>query len=202
MCSSHDLVYHRTVPESLQRPSLPSLFCVVLCLTSCAWGDDAPTLNGYRPQWWKEAVVYQIYPRSFKDSNGDGIGDLKGISSKLDYLKDLGVDVIWLSPHFDSPNADNGYDIRDYRKVIAEFGTMADFDEMSRAANRKTTLIAITTFGARAKTEIHRTTGRPSSPAPPGNKTRPLANTTSTCSPRSSPTSTGTTRKSATTSTT
>jgi oligo-1,6-glucosidase len=81
-------------------------------------------------KWWKEQVVYQIYPRSFKDSDGDGIGDLKGITSKLDYLTQLGVDIVWLSPHFDSPNADNGYDIRDYEKVMAEFGTMKDFDEM------------------------------------------------------------------------
>ncbi|HSI60684.1 MAG TPA: alpha-glucosidase [Ideonella sp.] len=80
--------------------------------------------------WWKDAVVYQVYPRSFNDSNGDGIGDLPGITARLDYLKALGVDVVWLSPHFDSPNADNGYDIRDYRQVMAEFGTMADFDEM------------------------------------------------------------------------
>ncbi|MBO9706813.1 MAG: alpha-glucosidase [Caulobacter sp.] len=80
--------------------------------------------------WWKDAVVYQIYPRSFMDSDGDGIGDLPGITARLDYLRDLGVDVIWLSPHFDSPNADNGYDIRDYRKVMAEFGTMADFDRL------------------------------------------------------------------------
>jgi oligo-1,6-glucosidase len=87
-------------------------------------------INGYEPAWWKEAVIYQIYPRSFKDSNGDGIGDLPGITSKLDYLKNLGVNVIWLSPHYDSPNADNGYDIRDYRKVMQEFGTMADFDAM------------------------------------------------------------------------
>ncbi len=87
-------------------------------------------INGYLPTWWKEAVVYQVYPRSFKDSNGDGIGDLKGITSKLDYIAGLGVNVIWLSPHYDSPNADNGYDIRDYRKVMTEFGTMADFDEM------------------------------------------------------------------------
>ena len=87
-------------------------------------------INGYEPKWWKEAVVYQVYPRSFKDSNGDGIGDLPGITSKLDYLQKLGVNVIWLSPHFDSPNADNGYDIRDYRKVMKEFGTMADFDAM------------------------------------------------------------------------
>ena len=87
-------------------------------------------INGYEPKWWKEAVVYQIYPRSFQDSNGDGIGDLKGITSRLEYLQKLGVNVIWLSPHFDSPNADNGYDIRDYRKVMTDFGTMADFDAM------------------------------------------------------------------------
>ena len=80
--------------------------------------------------WWKAATVYQVYPRSFNDSNGDGIGDLNGVTEKLDYLQDLGIDVIWLSPHFDSPNADNGYDIRDYRKVMAEFGTMDDFDRM------------------------------------------------------------------------
>src|SRR6202166_2504676 len=93
--------------------------------------DRAPRLiNGYEPKWWKEAVVYQIYPRSFQDSNGDGIGDLKGITSRLDYLRKLGVNVIWLSPHFDSPNADNGYDIRDYRKVMSEFGTMSDFDTL------------------------------------------------------------------------
>ena len=77
-------------------------------------------------KWWKEAVVYQIYPRSFMDSNGDGIGDLNGITSRLDYLKDLGVDVIWLSPVYQSPNDDNGYDISDYRTVYPEFGTMED----------------------------------------------------------------------------
>jgi oligo-1,6-glucosidase len=82
------------------------------------------TINGYTATWWKEATVYRVYPRSFKASNGDGIGDLPGITLKLDYIKNLGVDVIWLSPHFDSPNADNGYDIRDYRKVMNEFGTM------------------------------------------------------------------------------
>ena len=80
--------------------------------------------------WWKEAVIYQIYPRSFMDSNGDGIGDLKGITSRLDYLKYLGVDVIWLSPVYQSPNDDNGYDISDYRDIMDEFGTMEDFDEM------------------------------------------------------------------------
>ena len=78
--------------------------------------------------WWKESVVYQIYPRSFCDSNGDGIGDLKGIISKLDYLKELGVDVVWLSPVYESPNDDNGYDISNYRGIMKEFGTMEDFD--------------------------------------------------------------------------
>lgn len=80
--------------------------------------------------WWKEAVAYQIYPRSFVDTNGDGIGDLKGIISKLDYLKDLGIDVIWICPIFNSPNDDNGYDISDYKDIMADFGTMADFDEL------------------------------------------------------------------------
>ncbi|MDV6332428.1 alpha-glucosidase [Asticcacaulis sp. 201] len=94
---------------------------------------DEITPNGYVRRWWKEAVVYQVYPRSFYDSNGDGIGDLRGIIAKLDHIKGLGVDVIWLSPHFDSPNADNGYDIRDYRRVGTEFGTMADFDALLAA---------------------------------------------------------------------
>ena len=81
-------------------------------------------------QWWKESVVYQIYPRSFKDSNGDGIGDLRGIIEKLDYLQLLGVDVVWLSPVYDSPNDDNGYDIRNYQAIMTEFGTMDDWKEM------------------------------------------------------------------------
>ena len=80
--------------------------------------------------WWKEAIVYQIYPRSFMDSNGDGIGDLQGIISKLDYLQDLGIDVVWLSPCYESPNDDNGYDISDYQKIIKEFGTMNDWDKL------------------------------------------------------------------------
>ncbi|MGB7799663.1 alpha-glucosidase [Buttiauxella sp.] len=80
--------------------------------------------------WWKEAVAYQIYPRSFKDSNGDGIGDLNGITEKLDYLKDLGIDLIWICPMYKSPNDDNGYDISDYQEIMAEFGTMADFDRL------------------------------------------------------------------------
>ena len=85
--------------------------------------------------WWKEAIVYQIYPRSFCDSNGDGIGDLNGITSKLDYLKELGIDVIWLSPVYKSPNDDNGYDISDYEAIMTEFGTMDDFDKMLSEAH-------------------------------------------------------------------
>ena len=88
-------------------------------------------------RWWKESVVYQIYPRSFCDSNGDAIGDLNGITSKLDYLKELGVDVIWLSPVYKSPNDDNGYDISDYQDIMDEFGTMEDFDRMLATAHEK-----------------------------------------------------------------
>ena len=88
-------------------------------------------------KWWKESVVYQIYPRSFMDSNGDGIGDIKGITSKLDYLKELGIDVIWLSPVYQSPNDDNGYDISDYQAIMQEFGNMEDFDEMLAAAHER-----------------------------------------------------------------
>mgnify|MGYP004525660517 FL=1 len=86
-------------------------------------------------KWWKESVVYQIYPRSFCDSNGDGIGDLRGIISKLDYLEELGVDVLWLSPIYKSPNDDNGYDISDYRDIMDEFGTLDDFDELLTKAH-------------------------------------------------------------------
>lgn len=88
-------------------------------------------------KWWKESVVYQIYPRSFMDSNGDGIGDLQGIISKLDYLKNLGVDVIWLSPVYESPNDDNGYDISDYQAIMREFGTMGDWDELLKEIHRR-----------------------------------------------------------------
>lgn len=86
--------------------------------------------------WWKEAVIYQIYPRSFADSNGDGIGDLNGITAHLDYLETLGIDVIWLSPVYKSPNDDNGYDISDYRDIMDDFGTMEDFDRLLAEAHR------------------------------------------------------------------
>ncbi|MBC8593547.1 alpha-glucosidase [Oscillospiraceae bacterium N12] len=88
-------------------------------------------------EWWKGAVIYQIYPRSFKDSNGDGIGDLPGLTSKLDYVQSLGVDAIWLNPIFASPNDDNGYDISDYRDIMNEFGTMEDFDRLLRNIHKR-----------------------------------------------------------------
>ncbi len=88
-------------------------------------------------KWWKEAIVYQIYPRSFKDNDGDGIGDLKGIISKLDYIKSLGVNVVWLNPIYSSPNDDNGYDVSDYRNIMKDFGTMADFDSLLKGMHER-----------------------------------------------------------------
>ena len=88
-------------------------------------------------QWWKESVAYQVYPRSFMDDNGDGIGDLKGITSRLDYIKDLGIDVIWICPMYKSPNDDNGYDISDYQDIMDDFGTMSDFDELLEEVHKR-----------------------------------------------------------------
>lgn len=89
------------------------------------------------PAWWKEAVFYQVYPRSFQDSNGDGVGDLRGVIDRLDYLQSLGVDCVWLSPIFDSPNEDMGYDVRDYRNIMAEMGTLEDADELIRGCHER-----------------------------------------------------------------
>src|SRR5512139_2789523 len=88
-------------------------------------------------KWWQKAVFYQIYPRSFADGNGDGIGDFTGIIQKLDYLQDLGIDALWLSPHFPSPQFDCGYDISDYTGVAAEYGTMADFKLFLTEAHKR-----------------------------------------------------------------
>lgn len=100
---------------------------------------SSDNLAFFRPQrtWWKETIVYQIYPRSFKDSNGDGIGDLNGITEKLDYLHGLGIETLWLNPIFASPNADNGYDISDYRQIMPDFGTMEDFDRLLNEAHAR-----------------------------------------------------------------
>lgn len=85
-------------------------------------------------QWWQRAVIYQVYPQSFQDSNGDGIGDLKGLIQRLDYLQKLGIDAIWLSPVYQSPSQDNGYDISDYQAINPQFGTMADLEALIRQA--------------------------------------------------------------------
>lgn len=88
-------------------------------------------------KWWKNAVVYQVYPRSFQDSNGDGIGDIPGIISRLDYLHELGINVIWLSPVYESPQDDNGYDISDYYGIFHEFGTMEDMESLIAEAGKR-----------------------------------------------------------------
>ena len=111
---------------------------MLLSCTGQHAGSPATTDNDTTDRkWWKEAIVYQLYPRSFKDSDGDGIGDLKGILSKLDYIKSLGVSVVWLNPIYASPNDDNGYDISDYRNIMKDFGTMADFDTLLYEMHRR-----------------------------------------------------------------
>ena len=93
-------------------------------------------------KWWQNAVVYQIYPKSFQDSNGDGVGDIKGIIRRLDYLADLGIDAVWISPMYCSPQNDNGYDISDYQDIDPMFGTLADMDELiAEAGKRKIRII-------------------------------------------------------------
>ncbi|MBS1661803.1 MAG: alpha-glucosidase [Bacteroidetes bacterium] len=103
---------------------------ILFLLTACVSDNSRTSGSAADHAWWKETIVYQLYPRSFKDSDGDGIGDLKGIISKLDYIKSLGVDAVWLNPIYASPNDDNGYDISDYRNIMKDFGTMADFDTL------------------------------------------------------------------------
>lgn len=114
--------------------AVPMIFAFLTC------GNKKTTQNNSSMndrKWWKEAVVYQIYPRSFKDSDGNGVGDLKGIISKLDYIKSLGIDVVWLNPIFASPNDDNGYDISDYQGIMKEFGTMEDFDALLKGMHER-----------------------------------------------------------------
>ncbi len=118
------------------------LFTAVLLCSSCNSANNktetqSSVTDSTDRKWWKEAVVYQIYPRSFKDSDGDGIGDLTGIISKLDYIKSLGVDVIWLNPIYSSPNDDNGYDVSDYRNIMKDFGTMQDFDALLKGLHER-----------------------------------------------------------------
>ncbi|MEG0109836.1 MAG: alpha-amylase family glycosyl hydrolase, partial [Oscillospiraceae bacterium] len=120
----------KTLPKLLKKQIDDNFVTTLLNLLNSEkdtpLADNCPAAKA----WWKEAVFYQIYPRSFCDGNGDGIGDIQGIIEKLDYIKQLGIDAIWLSPIYDSPNDDNGYDIRDYKKIMSEFGTMEDFDAL------------------------------------------------------------------------
>lgn len=99
--------------------------------------EEAAAVTPINKKWWKEAIVYQVYPRSFSDSNNDGVGDLRGIVNKLDYIKSLGVTTVWLNPIYSSPNADNGYDVSDYRNIMTEFGTMKDFDDMLKGMHER-----------------------------------------------------------------
>jgi oligo-1,6-glucosidase len=119
----------------MKKTILTTFVIILCCFFSCknkikTSSNLVTATNPKDDKWWKEAVVYQIYPRSFKDSDGDGVGDLKGIIEKLDYIKSLGIDIVWLNPIYGSPNADNGYDISDYENIMKEFGTMEDFDAL------------------------------------------------------------------------
>lgn len=115
-----------------------AIVAALLSLAGLSCHNQNSQMNDHTDRkWWKEAVVYQIYPRSFKDANGDGIGDLKGIISKLDYIKSLGVNVVWLNPIYSSPNDDNGYDVSDYRNIMKDFGTMSDFDDLLKGLHQR-----------------------------------------------------------------
>ncbi len=171
--------------------------------------------------WWKEAVIYQVYPRSFQDTNGDGVGDLEGVRRRLPYLKSLGVGAVWLSPFYKSPMKDFGYDVADYCDVDPIFGTLEDFDRLLEEAHALGLRVLIDLVPNHTSSEHPwflesrasrnnpkrnwyvwadpgpdggpPTTGRASSAAPPGPWTRPRASTTCTSSFPSSPTSTGAT---------
>ena len=163
--------------------------------------------------WWKDAVIYQIYPRSFCDSNGDGLGDIPGIISRLDYLASLGIDAIWLSPVFKSPQDDNGYDISDYQDIDPMFGTLEDMDELiaeakkrniriimdlvlnhssdehpwfQEAKKRRKTPTTISISGGMASREPHPTIWKPPSAALRGSGCRSFSSSTSTAFPKSS----------------
>jgi oligo-1,6-glucosidase len=110
---------------------------IFMLITSCSGEKKQKEVLVPNKSWWKEAIVYQIYPRSFKDSDGDGVGDLKGIIEKLDYIKSLGVTMVWLNPFYQSPNVDNGYDVSDYKAILPEFGTMEDFDALVKGLHER-----------------------------------------------------------------
>ncbi len=133
----YDLMYNKVIQQLKLKqltkfPLIDQSLLEVICQKMNHYEGEVlnHSTGKLKKAWWKESVCYQIYPRSFNDSNGDGIGDINGIIKKLDYLKELGVDVIWLSPIYDSPNDDNGYDIRHYDKILKDFGSMYDFDRL------------------------------------------------------------------------
>ena len=114
---------------------LQTLLCI--SIFSCQQNREVQNTDTINNAWWKESIIYQIYPRSFKDSNGDGINDLQGIISELDYIKSLGIDAVWLNPIYTSPNDDNGYDVSDYKEIMTDFGTMQDFDDMLEGMHQR-----------------------------------------------------------------
>ena len=114
-----------------------SIFILIFLNFSLLFSQTKVSTENQQKEWWKESIVYQIYPRSFKDSDGDGVGDLRGIISKLDYIKSLGVTAIWLNPIYTSPNDDNGYDVSDYKNIMKEFGTMQEFDELLQVMHQR-----------------------------------------------------------------
>src|SRR5579863_5585624 len=133
------------------KTAAKTLICFALSVVfTCAQSAPAQTTRNLAPtpptspnDWWKNAVIYEVYPRSFGDSNGDGMGDLNGITSHLDYLKNLGVDAIWMTPFYPSPQVDFGYDVSDYRNVDPRYGTLADFDRMVSEAKKRNIKVII-----------------------------------------------------------
>src|SRR5713101_9805735 len=122
------------MPKKIYAATLLTLFLYAYAPHAAA---QQQKVDAQGHEWWQHAVFYEVYPRSFADSNNDGIGDLKGITSKLDYLKDLGVDAIWLTPCFPSPQVDFGYDVSDYVNIDPMYGTLADFDGMANAGKKR-----------------------------------------------------------------
>src|SRR6185312_4462489 len=143
-------------PAPARSALRPAPFLVLLAC--CVWLSAAqPALAGAAARadpWWRHAVIYEIYPRSFQDSNGDGVGDLNGIAQRLDYLESLGVDAIWIGPFFPSPQVDFGYDISDYQAVDPQFGTLADFERLVAAAGRHTSASSSTWCSTIPRTSI------------------------------------------------
>src|SRR5882724_12773137 len=117
---------------------LLQLVCGAMGLLAAAqYAQSQPAARAAAQKWWQDAIIYEIYPRSFQDSNGDGIGDLNGITQRLAYLQNLGVDAIWIAPMFPSPQVDFGYDVSDYQSVDPQYGTLADFDHLLADANKR-----------------------------------------------------------------